>query len=1154
MPRTSLPSKILESLTMKIRRAGTAAIMLTLLLASTARLKAQTFTPIIKPGAVTTEAHGINAFGQIVGTWTDASNNTHGFLYNAGTFASFDYPGSNFTVPWGINNAGDIVGFHDNNVGFILKEGVFTPLSSEGFDINNFEYVATPGGFIDLNGNTFVVKYPGSVSTASQAISDAFQVVGDYYDGVTVHGFSDNQVTYTTIDVPGESVTFPYGVNALGQIVGYYYDSVSNPHAFLDVGGTFTKFDYPGSANNTFAYHINDFDQIVGRAFVPGNPGFSGFLRLPSARNPVPFIKQSLVPNTTSPGSAGFTLTVNGTGFVSGAVVNWNGNHRSTSFQNSGELTATISASDVAAAGTALVTVVNPGPGGGSSNLRFFQITGPTLTATFNRSTLTAGSSPQRNIAADFNRDGIMDLAVADGANNKVLVMLGNGDGTFQSPVPYQVGKNPSTLIAADFDSDGKADIAVGDSDGGIYVLQGNGDGTFHVDSILSVAGAGPWDLGVGDFNGDGRLDLACVNQTDSTISIFLGNGDATFNGEGFFQPAAVVPTNASPAQMTVGDFNGDGFLDMAVANFGGFSGDTVSVFLGNGNGTFKPKLDYAVNLAPLSIVAADFNGDGKLDLAVANSCGSSSPCGRPGSVSILLGNGDGTFEHHMDYPAGWFPYTIVAGDFNGDGDLDVAVSDLDSLQVTILSGVGDGTFQSSTVLSTSASPVGLLAADFNRDGEMDLAAGTHSGVDIMLQYSSPTITLSPTTISFGNEAMGTTGVSKTVTVTNTGTASLTIGSIAASVDFAVSSTTCGATLAANAKCMVSVAFTPPALGPLTGTLTFVDTGAASPQTVSLTGTGVAQVSWTPTSLTFANQAVETTSVARVVTVTNNLPTTLSISGVSFTGTNPGDFAQTNTCGSGVAAKGKCAISVRFTPQATGTRTATLNIRDGATNSPQTVSLKGTGEVQVKWAPATLAFATQPMATTSTAKVVTLTNNFPTALSISGISFTGTDPGDFAQTNTCGSSVAASGKCTISVTFTPQATGTRTATLNIRDGATNSPQTVSLAGTGEVQVKWAPTSLTFAIQTVRTTSVARVVTVTNNLPTTLSISGVSFTGTNPGDFAQTNTCGSGVAAKGKCAISVTFTPQATGTRTAKLNVRDGANTSPQTVSLKGTGK
>jgi uncharacterized repeat protein (TIGR03803 family) len=313
-------------------------------------------------------------------------------------------------------------------------------------------------------------------------------------------------------------------------------------------------------------------------------------------------------------------------------------------------------------------------------------------------------------------------------------------------------------------------------------------------------------------------------------------------------------------------------------------------------------------------------------------------------------------------------------------------------------------------------------------------------------------------------------------------------------------------------------------------------------------------VTLSPSALNFGTQPVKTTSAAKTVTLTNNLSTALTISSITFTGTDPSDFAQTNTCGTTVAAKGKCTISVKFTPQATGTRTATLNVKDTANNNPQTVTLTGTGELQVAWSPTSLTFAAQPVKTTSAAKTVTLTNNLSTALTISSITFTGTDPSDFAQTNTCGTTVAAKGKCTISVKFTPQATGTRTATLNVKDTANNSPQTVKLTGTGELQVAWSPTSLTFAAQPVKTTSPAKTVTLTNNLSTALTISSITFTGTDPSDFAQTNTCGTTVAAKGKCTISVKFTPQATGTRTATLNVKDTANNSPQTVKLTGTGE
>ncbi len=1168
MPPTSLPSNILKSSMMKIRLAGTAAIMLIpimliLLLACTA-LTAQTYTPIIFPGSIGTIAHGINSFGQIVGEFEDSSGVTHGFIYSAGSYSRFDYPGASSTVLNGINNAGDMVGYHDFLMGFFYKAGTatFTTTVGVGSDVNNVDFIPIgDAGFLSTpTSQPDAVTYPGSLLTDSAGFSDAFQIVGDYADQSSVlHGFSYNFSTYITIDAPGYSGTGWTSANTPGDLVGSVNDSTGLVHAMLYSGGVFTQIDYHPTVTNHYnqAYHINDFGQIVGYSpGAVGQPATIGFLRNPAARTPLTFINHPLVPSTVLPGSGGFTLTVEGTGFVSGAGVNWNGSHRATTFESSEKLTATITAADVAAAGTAVVTVTNPGPGGGASNSQLFQVTTPVTTPTFVSSTLTAGSSPQRNIAGDFNHDGIMDLAVADGPNNQILVMLGNGDGTFQSPVPYQVGSGPSTLVAGDFDGDGKLDIAVGDSDTSIYVLQGNGDGTFHVDPIFSVAGGGPWDLAVGDFNGDGKLDLACVNQTDSTISIFLGNGDATFNGFGFFQPPATLATNANPGQMTVGDFNGDGILDIAVVNFGSFAGDTVSVFLGNGNGTFKPKVDYDVSLAPLSIVAADFNGDGKLDLAVADSCGTSTPCGRPGLVSILMGNGDGTFQPHMDYPAGSFPYTIVAGDFNGDGKLDVAVSDLDSAQVTILAGVGDGTFVSSTTVPTSGSPVGLLAADFNRDGEMDLAAGTGSGVNILLQNSATTtmtLSLAPTALNFGNQAVEVLSATKTVTVTNTGTAPFSINSFSTSTDFGFLSTSCGGTLAPQAKCTVKVVFTPQALGPVTGSLTFEDGAANSPQTVPLSGTGVAQVILTPATLAFAKQAIGTISAAKVITLTNNLPTALSLNGITFTGADPHDFVPATTCGSTVPAKGKCTISVTFIPQATGTRTATLNVIDGANNSPQTVSVTGTGEVQVTWTPTALTFPVQPIATTSAAKVVTLTNNQSTPLSIS-LSVTGADPGDFASTSSCGGSVPANGKCMISVTFTPSATGSRTATLNVTDAASNSPQTVSLKGTGEVQVAYTPTSLTFAPQTVGTTSAPKVVTITNNLPTALSIQGYSLTGAASFEYPNVNTCGSSIPAKSRCAISFSFAPQSTGPQPGSYGIVDSANTSPQYIALNGTGK
>jgi hypothetical protein len=216
-----------------------------------------------------------------------------------------------------------------------------------------------------------------------------------------------------------------------------------------------------------------------------------------------------------------------------------------------------------------------------------------------------------------------------------------------------------------------------------------------------------------------------------------------------------------------------------------------------------------------------------------------------------------------------------------------------------------------------------------------------------------------------------------------------------------------------------------------------------------LTPAAVASASLSPTSLSFGNQAVDTTSVAKKVTLTSSGTADLTISNIAITGTNANDFAQTNNCPASLAPGKKCTISVSFTPSQLGSRSASLTFTDNAADSPQNVLLTGTGIAQATASPTSLTFALQTVGTTSAAQKVTLHNNLATQLTINSIAFGGTNPGDFAETNSCDGSVPARGKCSISVTFTPAATGTRTATLTVSDSANNSPQTVSVKGTGK---------------------------------------------------------------------------------------------------------
>jgi hypothetical protein len=308
-----------------------------------------------------------------------------------------------------------------------------------------------------------------------------------------------------------------------------------------------------------------------------------------------------------------------------------------------------------------------------------------------------------------------------------------------------------------------------------------------------------------------------------------------------------------------------------------------------------------------------------------------------------------------------------------------------------------------------------------------------------------------------------------------------------------------------------------------------------------------------PANLTFGSQATATTSPAQTVTLQSSTQTGITISSISLTGTNAVDFAESNTCGTSVAAGANCTISVTFTPSAEGSRIATLTITDNASGSPQTVALSGSGVApgtplpMLTLSATNLTFSSQTDGTTSAAQTVTMTNSGQATLTLNSIAASG----DYAQTNNCGSSVAPGANCTISVTFTPSAAGSRTGTLTITDNASGSPQAVTLSGTGVATpgVTLSPTSLTFASQTDGTTSATQTVTLTNSGTAALMITSIAASG----DFAQTNTCGTSVATGANCTISVTFTPTASGNRTGALSITDSASGSPQSVALSGVG-
>jgi FG-GAP-like repeat/FG-GAP repeat len=543
----------------------------------------------------------------------------------------------------------------------------------------------------------------------------------------TVRAAATSQISATAPANANAGTPFNFSVTAKDP----FSNTVSTYSGALHFTSSDAKAILPGNATltngtGTFSATLNTAGGQTIRAtdtITSSITGSSIFISVSAAAagNPVPLINQPLSPDALVPGGA-FKLTVNGTGFVSGAIVKWNSSPRATSFVSDSQLTATVLASDIAKFNTASVTVVNPAPGGGTSNVVFFETIAPSASVSLSTpSEFAAGSGPISVATGEFNGDGKVDVVVANNAGNTISVFLGNGDGTFQAAVDYAVGANPRSVAVGDFNGDGKLDLVVtNEGSDNVSILLGNGDGTFQI-ALDYTVGSNPSSAAVGDFNGDGNLDLAITNLASGNVSMLLGNGDGTF------QSALDYTVGSRPSSVAVGDLNGDGKLDLVVANPG--SG-YVSVLLGNGDGTFQAAVNYSTP-SPDWVVLADFNGDGKLDLAVATGSCRREGCG---GLSVLLGSGDGTFQAAVLYGSGGGSLSMAVGDFNGDGKLDLVVANEASNNVSILLGNGDGTFQSAMEYVTGSAPSSVVVGDFNGDGKLDIAVAELSNGTVFIQ------------------------------------------------------------------------------------------------------------------------------------------------------------------------------------------------------------------------------------------------------------------------------------------------------------------------------------------------------------------------------------------------------------------------------------
>lgn len=335
------------------------------------------------------------------------------------------------------------------------------------------------------------------------------------------------------------------------------------------------------------------------------------------------------------------------------------------------------------------------------------------------------GGNPTSVVVADLNGDGKPDIVVTNECASSctyggaVGVLLGNGDGTFQSVTTYLTGVDEYSVAVADVNRDGHPDLVVADSKG-VEILLGNGDGTFQ--TAYSSGGSGQ-SVALADVNGDGKLDLLVAGGSD--IEVLLGNGDGTF------QPAVAYGSGGSgggsgATSLAVADVNGDGKPDLLEANWGS---NSVGVLLGNGDGTFQTAVTYGSGGEfPYSVAVADVSGDGRPDLIVANDC--ENPCVSSGVLSVLLGNGDGTFQTAVTYSSGGYgAMSVKVADVNGDAKRDLVAANWCIGQcveghsgVGVLLGKGDGTFQTAlTYVLPGFDSWSVAVADVNGDGRPDV-------------------------------------------------------------------------------------------------------------------------------------------------------------------------------------------------------------------------------------------------------------------------------------------------------------------------------------------------------------------------------------------------------------------------------------------------
>jgi len=817
--------------------------------------------------------------------------------------------------------------------------------------------------------------------------------------------------------------------------------------------------------------------------------------------------------------------------------------------------------------------------------------------------TFSTGHNPRAVVVGDFDNDGKIDVVVANKDDNTLSLFKGDGNGGFGAASTINIaGVAPVGLVAVDLDFDGKLDLFVinqtdhscsgATGTGSLSVLFGDGTGKFS-----NKSNAGP--VAISDV---------CLNVTPVAIA----TGDIDNNAEHF--PDFAITSGSVPSSTTCAP--GDGTVTVV---------DGTSIF--NATQSMLNSIHFGAFCAgqnPGGITAADFNNDGILDLAVTNT---------GGNFAVLINKGTGTFgvpnsqNSYVTYPAGTnSPIAIIAGDIDGDGKVDVAMADQGSNAVAVANGNGDGTFHNpfgGSISSTAntnggTGPVGLVAADFNGDGRLDIATANHNDnpgtVTIMLQAPQLTVlcissqsdgctgppqpgqTGTPALL-FGNVVIGSSSAPLKIKVENDGSAPITFNPINDANNFQPPTSdfsqtnTCGTSLAISANCEIDVTFNPHASGDLSSALKIPGLNNSF-QFVSVSGTGVeAAVTFNPQTIAFGQQLINAPAVGAVAppqlsgTLTNTGNSDLKISGTVTSSTSEFAIVTENCSNTTKKPNESCSFTVSFSPTLFGLRKGTLVFPTNIGSISLNLFGQGTTPT-VSLTNPPLLFSNQQVGTTSAPQTILLSNigngQLFFADNVPAFALSGANPDDFAITgNSCPLFplfLDVSLNCSITVTFTPNMKlptpiTARSATLVITDndagsmsgGHPSATQTAILNGTATApvvsyNVPLSPTvGLDFGGVPVTTTSAPLGFQISNVGTAPLSIT--SIVSTNPDYLIVGNTCPllpATLAVNTNCNVTVRLTPSAVGTRTGSIVVTDNDRGTPtfittQTVVLNGAG-